>query len=386
MRRTKGLYKRGNSKFYWMCYQDNSGEVQRKSTGKTTQKEAEYVLVCRRKEIKEGKLPEFNKGKCKFAELAKEYDTWAKQQRGYRTKKFIMRQLVEEFGNLNVMDLNTMIVERYQTKHLSTRKPATTNRMMACLKHMLTKAVDWNMANEETLKQVRKVKFLKENNKRLRFLDVDECKRLISCCPKHLKPIVITALNTGMRRGEILSLKWEQVDLRHGYISLRDTKSGEGREIPINKTLDGLVNEMPHSIESIYIFTDKDGNPYKGVKRSFNTALRNAEIYGATFHTLRHTFASQLVMASVDLASVQELLGHKSLNMTLRYAHLAPEHKTKAVKKLDEVLRNTEEKDFSSHFGSHFTQDSNSDLVNPCNVRVSEGIRTPDPQNHNLVL
>ena len=384
MRRTKGLYKRGNSKFYWMCYQDNSGEVQRKSTGKTTQKEAEYVLVCRRKEIEEGGLPNVNKGKCKFAELAKEYDTWAKQQRGYRTKKFIMRQLVEEFGNLNVMDLNTMIVERYQTKHLSTRKPATTNRMMACLKHMLTKAVDWNMANEETLKQVRKVKFLKENNKRLRFLDVDECKRLISCCPKHLKPIVITALNTGMRRGEILSLKWEQVDLRHGYISLRDTKSGEGREIPINKTLDGLFNEMPHSIESIYIFTDKDGNPYKGVKRSFNTALRNAEIYGATFHTLRHTFASQLVMASVDLASVQELLGHKSLNMTLRYAHLAPEHKTKAVKKLDEVLRNTEEKDFSSHFGSHFTQDSNSDLVNPCKVRVSEGIRTPDPQNHNL--
>jgi len=386
MRRTKGLYKRGNSKFYWMCYQDNSGEVQRKSTGKTTQKEAEYVLVCRRKEIEEGGLPNVNKGKCKFAELAKEYDTWAKQQRGYRTKKFIMRQLVEEFGNLNVMDLNTMIVERYQTKHLSTRKPATTNRMMACLKHMLTKAVDWNMANEETLKQVRKVKFLKENNKRLRFLDVDECKRLISCCPKHLKPIVITALNTGMRRGEILSLKWEQVDLKHGYISLRDTKSGEGRDIPINNTLERLFKEMPHSIESIYVFTGKDGDPYKGVKRSYNTALRNAEIYGATFHTLRHTFASQLVMASVDLASVQELLGHKSLNMTLRYAHLAPEHKTKAVKKLDEVLRNTEEKDFSSHFGSHFTQDSNSDLVNPCNVRVSEGIRTPDPQNHNLVL
>ncbi len=315
-------------------------------------------------------MPNVNKGKCKFAELAKEYDTWATRQKGYRTKKFIIRQLVEEFGNLNVRDLNTMIVERYQTKHLSTRKPATTNRMMACLKHMLTKAVDWGMASEETLKQVRKVKFLKENNKRLRFLDINECKRLISCCSKHLKPIVITALNTGMRRGEILSLKWEQVDLKHGYISLRDTKSGEGRDIPINNTLERMFKEMPHSIESIYVFTDRDGNPYKGVKRSYSTALRNAEIYGATFHTLRHTFASQLVMASVDLTSVQELLGHKSLNMTLRYAHLAPEHKTKAVKKLDEVLRNTEEKDFSSQFGSQFTQDSNSDLVNPCKVRV----------------
>ncbi len=136
-----------------------------------------------------------------------------------------------------------------------------------------------------------------------------------------------------MRRGEILSLKWEQIDLRHGYISLVDTKSGEGREIPINSTLERMFKEMPHSIESIYVYTDRDGKPYKGVKRSYNTALRNAEIYGATFHTLRHTFASQLVMAGVDLASVQELLGHKSLNMTLRYSHLAPEHKTKVSKR-----------------------------------------------------
>ena len=176
MRKTKGLYKRGN--VYWMCYKVD-GKLYRESTGKTLQKDAEYVLSCRRKEIKEGKLINSSKTNCKFAELAKEYDTWAKQQKGYRTKKFIIRQLVEEFGNFNVNDLNTMIVERYQTKHLSTRKPATTNRMMACLKHMLTKAVDWEMANEETLKQVRKVKFLKENNKRLRFLNVDECKRLI---------------------------------------------------------------------------------------------------------------------------------------------------------------------------------------------------------------
>ena len=383
MRRTKGLYRRGS--LYWMCYKVD-GKLYRESTGKTLQSEAEYVLSCRRKEIKEGKLLNTDKVNCKFAELAKEYGTWTKQQKGYRTKKYIIKQLVEEFGNLNVNDLNTMIVERYQTKHLSTRKPATSNRMMACLKHMLTKAVDWEMASEETLKQVRKVKFLKENNKRLRFLNVDECKRLIKCCSEHLKPIVVTALNTGMRRGEILSLKWEQVDLRHGYISLRDTKSGEGREIPINNTLERLFKEMPHSIESIYVFTDKNGDPYKGVKRSYNTALRNAEIYGATFHTLRHTFASQLVMACVDLTSVQELLGHKSLNMTLRYAHLAPEHKTKAVKKLDEVLGNTEKKDLSSQFGSQFTQDSNSDFVNPYEVRVSEGIRTPGPQNHNLVL
>ena len=158
MRKTKGLYKRDNSKFYWMCYKIN-GKLYRESTGKTTQKEAEYVLACRRKEIEEGMLPDTKKISYKFAELANEYDTtWAKQQKGYGTKKYIIRQLVEEFGNLNVKDLDTIIVERYQSKYLRTRKPATANRMLACLKHMLTKAVDWNMANEETLKRVRKVK------------------------------------------------------------------------------------------------------------------------------------------------------------------------------------------------------------------------------------
>jgi len=368
MRKTKGLYKRGN--VFWMTYKVD-GILYRYSTGKTTQKEAEYVLSCRRKEIEEGRLPEFNKGKCKFAQLAKEYDTtWAKQQKGYGSKKYIIRQLVEEFGNLNVKDLDTMIVERYQSKYLRTRKPATANRMLACLKHMLTKAVDWNMANEETLKRVRKVKFLKENNIRLRFLNADECKRLIGCCSPHLKPIVTTAVNTGMRRGEILSLKWEQIDLRHGYISLTDTKSGEGREVPINDTLGAMFEKMPHSIESIYVFTDRDGKPYKDVKKSFSTALRNAEIYDFRFHDLRHTFASQLVMKGVDLTTVKELLGHKSIIMTMRYAHLAPEHKTKAVKVLDEVLKSSTNEQLSSQFSSQFTDQSSFDYPKSLAVMV----------------
>ena len=157
------------------------------------------------------------------------------------------------------------------------------------------------MASEETLKRVRKVKILKENNIRLRFLNPDECKRLLGCCPKHLKPIVTTALNTSMRRGEMLNLKWKQIDLRHRFISLTDTKSGEGREVPINDTIKSLFEAMPHSIESIYVFTDKDGNPYKWIKHSFGTALRKSEIYDFRFHDLRHTFASQLVMKRVDL-------------------------------------------------------------------------------------
>mgnify|MGYP000106101919 FL=1 len=340
MRLAKGLYRRGN--IYWMSYKDSRGVVQRESTGKTERSDAEYVLLCRRKEIKEGILPDIRKVNYKFAELAREYDNTVQIQKGYRSKKTFIRQLQEKFGHLYIRNIDTRKVERWQSTLLKTSKPATANRKLACLKHMMTKAVDWNMASEDMLKQVRKVKFVKERNRRLRFLDVEECQRLIRCCSPHLKPMVVTALNTGMRRGEILGLKWEQVDLRFGFISLEDTKSGEGREIPINNALKSLFEGMPHSIESVYVFTGIDGDPYKEIKRSFNTALRRAEIHYATFHTLRHTFASHLVMKGVDLTTVKELLGHKSLTMTLRYSHLAPEHKMKAVKVLDSVYENTE--------------------------------------------
>ena len=97
---------------------------------------------------------------------------------------------------------------------------------------------------------------------------------------------------------------------------------------------------MPHSIESLYVFTDKNGNPFKEVKHSFATALRKAGITDFRFHDCRHTASSLMVMAGIDLVTIKELLGHKSLSMTMRYAHLAPGHKRKAVNTLDEILSN----------------------------------------------
>src|SRR4030042_5265153 len=116
-------------------------------------------------------------------------------------------------------------------------KPATVNKHISILKAMIKKAVDWNMVEEETLKRARRVKLLTENNKRLRYLSKEECQSLINACDQHLRPAVITALNTGARKEEILSLKWDNVDLKHGFILLDRTKTGDRREIPINDTL-----------------------------------------------------------------------------------------------------------------------------------------------------
>jgi integrase len=142
-----------------------------------------------------------------------------------------------------------------------------------------------------------------------------------------------------MRKGEILNLRWDQVDLKHGFILLEVTKNGERREIPINETLRQNLETQPRHIKSSYVFWYGEvGRPYGEVTKSFNSAVRRAGIKDFTFHDLRHTFASHLVMAGVDLTTVKELLGHKTLTMTLRYAHLAPGHKAKAVELLDEVL------------------------------------------------
>jgi len=335
----KGIYRRGN--IYWIRYAGLDGRIIRESSGSTKFRDAEFLLIQRRNDIKEGKQPEVKRiANHTFHELVEQYSKWAERQRCFKSKIYFIKQLSEAFGHLPLRRFNTMLLEQYQTERLQKgNKPATVNRLLATLKHMFTKAVEWDMVEEETLKRIRRVRFLEENNKRLRYLSKEECQTLINCCDKHLKPIVICALNTGMRKSEILNLKWDNVDLKHGFILLDRTKNGERREIPINDTLRMNLDSLIRRLDTPYVFYDPStGKPYQDIKRSFHTALRKAGIRDFHFHDLRHTFASHLVMAGVDLTTVKELLGHKTLTMTLRYAHLAPSHKVKAVDILDNVL------------------------------------------------
>jgi integrase len=123
---------------------------------------------------------------------------------------------------------------------------------------MFTKAGKWELVEEESVKRVHKVKLLEEINARLRYLSKEECQFLINSCDKHLRPIVITALNTGMRKCEFLSLKWDNLDLRHGFILLNHTKNGERREIPINQTLKDILKGTTRRIDVPYVFYDSN--------------------------------------------------------------------------------------------------------------------------------
>ena len=310
-------------------------------------------LENQRKAIRDGNEPEPIKKlpNLTFKQLAVEYEAWAGRQRSFKSKKSFIQQLVDAFGNIQLRHFNTKMLEQFQSDRLLKgirkvkqgnewvflpNKPATINRLLATIKHMFHKGYQWEMCSEQTLKRIMQVKLLEENNRRLRYLSQEECVTLISKCKDVTRPIVLSALNTGMRKGEILSLIWDNVDLKHGFILLDRTKNGERREIPINDDLKAVLQGITRRIDIPYVFFDNASRkPYQDVKRSFATACRQAGIHDLHFHDLRHTFASHLVMAGVDITTVSKLLGHKSLTMTLRYNHLAPHHLQNAVNMLN---------------------------------------------------
>jgi integrase len=167
---------------------------------------------------------------------------------------------------------------------------------------------------------VKEVKFFKEDNKKERILTPEEIQRLLAECNGHLRPIVQIALNTAMRLREILYLKWCNVDFNRNIIVVTKTKNKKNRNFPMN----GLVITSLKSIErnSEYVFCDpKTGELYHSIKTTFGKALKRAGLIGVRFHDCRHTAATIMVISGVDLVTVKEILGHSSIEMTMRYAH-----------------------------------------------------------------
>jgi integrase len=147
--------------------------------------------------------------------------------------------------------------------------------------------------------------------------------------------MIIVALNTGMRLGEILSLTWDRVDFERGVITVERSKNDGVRHIPINKQLTEELEAVKLIATGKYVFSKSTGEPFKDIKNGFWSTLRRSGIRKCRFHDLRHTFASHLVMNGTDITTVKELLGHKTISMTMRYAHLSKEHKQQAVDSLE---------------------------------------------------
>ncbi len=244
---------------------------------------------------------------------------------------------------LTVQQIRSYIAHRRETV-----RAATVNRELALLSAAINTCnheFGWQLPNPVAGRR------LKEPEGRARWLSPEEADHLIETArsePKapHLADFLILALHTGCRSGELLGLEWTRVDLpnRLLYLEGQHTKSGKRRSIPLNqKAYDALIRrarlrstECP---ESRWVFCDETGRRIRSVKRSFATACRRTHIADLCTHDLRHTCAAWLVSAGVPLTTVRDLLGHHSIIMTERYAHLAPEHVRNAVAVLESPSR-----------------------------------------------
>jgi integrase len=300
------------------------------------------------------------------------YEPWANAN--IRTTKNTLGRLRANFPDLQgkkLADINAWLVEKWRAARLKAGAKATTvNRDLDDLRSALRKAVAWGLIEEHPLQGVKRSRA--DGNATVRFLDDDEEMRLRGALDArqerirterdhanawraergyptmpnlrraafvdHLKPLVLLSINTGCRRGELFSLEWRDVDLQRGNLTVRgqSAKSGRTRHIPLNSEALTVLQEWRSQrgdTEGL-IFPGRNGDRLDNVRKAWVAVLEEAEINGFRWHDMRHHFASRLVMAGVDLNTVRELLGHASYQMTLRYAHLAPEHKAAAVARL----------------------------------------------------
>ncbi len=342
-----GVYCKNN--IYFIDYYVNDRR-KREKIG-SSRKLAETVLSKRKVEIAEGKfLDVVKKERVKFEDFAQEYlNIHSKQhKKSWKTDFYLIKDLERFFKGKYLYTITPQDIEHFKMERLKetvgsketdnpkTVSTATVNRQLDTLRGILNKAIAWGKLQTSPMKSVQ---YLKVPRGRLRFLEKEEIVKLLSNCGTNLRPIVVLALFTGMRRGEILGLKWHDIDVKRNIITLLDTKNGEKREVPMNEQVKTALIRVRKHPDTAYIFCNEKGVPVHDIRKSYSTALRKSGITNFRFHDLRHTFASQLVMSGVDLNTVRELLGHKDMTMTLRYSHLAQSHKQRAVdilgKKMD---------------------------------------------------
>jgi integrase len=289
-----------------------------------------------------------------LADAAVRYEQAKARKRSLREDKRILRRLLAHFGRETKLDkLTANAISRYRDQRFAagskSRKgkdgkarpltAAAVNRELALIRHLL------RLAHEEwgALAAVPKIRLEKEPQGRLRWLTPEEATRLLAKCRDSknaaLGDLVEFCLFTGLRQAEALGLTWDRVDRSRGVVLMEMTKSGRRREVPLNSEADAaLVRRGPRDsglvfgTTSWYVF-----RPY------WQGAVAAAKITDFHFHDLRHTFASWAVQCGATLQEVKDLLGHNSLAMVMRYAHLSPEHLRKAVARLDGMLTSSSE-------------------------------------------
>ncbi len=352
------VYKRRG--YWYVDFTDmRTGKRVWRATDATNRRQADAILAkITTENVERGYFEDRKPLRTLFEDFVSEYLAWAKtNKRSWRDDEIWLNRFRREWPGKLLSEITPHMVEQYKAKRCQeprkNTKDATklvsrntVNHELCCLKAFFNKAILWEKANTNPVKFVRAYRV---DDRRMVYLNREQIHQLLEACKSkvapHLLPMVQIALNTGMRRGEILNLRWEDIDYKGNVINIRESKSDRKRGVPMNETvleaLRACVNvEALVEGRSPYVFCDKTGKPYADIKKGFNNAKARAGLPWLHFHDLRHTFASHLLSNGTDITVIRDLLGHKSLTMTLRYSHLSRDKKQDAVQKLPAIIGN----------------------------------------------
>jgi len=341
------IYLRGNS---WVVkYKDENDNWRRKSTGKkdlVTKTMAKEILKDIERKVMLGQHNMVKHQVPTLRTFSREYIDYQKnikQNRSWQKDESHLRRFNQYWGDRKLSNISAKEIDDYKTIRLQQVKPATVNRELAALRHLFYLAEKWDKFYGKN--PVAKSGLLKEDNLQERILSFEEEKLLIQNSSPHLVPILVTALNTGMRKMEVLTLTWKDIDFDKNFITIRKdiSKSKKVRRIPMNSHLKGvLLKQKIKTQHTGYVFLTNEGLPYSpknpsALKRAFGTACKKAGIKGLRFHDLRHTTATRMIENTGNIVAVSKILGHADIKTTMRYAH--PEQSLiEALESLNQVF------------------------------------------------
>jgi integrase len=345
-------YRRGR---YWSYSFTFKGQRVQKSTHVTSRRIALKMESIHKAQLAQGvyglgltpqKVPT-------FSDFGVQYLTYSKaNKQSYGVERYyIAGTLSSFFGRTRLDEITPLTVERYKLLRLKDGlKKSSINREVGLLKSMLSSAVEWKLVERNGATEAKLFRLDEPTDTRV--LTYDEESRLLAACDNaelrlrapHLKTIILIALYTGLRRGEILRLRWSDIDFQNKNLIVRKSKTaaGQGRRVNLNVKLLHQLSLVDKKLESEWLFPSPQrfqttGDPAKrlgDVKHGFRKAVKLSGIPKITFHQLRHTFCSRLADAGVPLPVIQDLAGHSSIMMTRRYTHPGNDLKQKAVESL----------------------------------------------------
>ena len=335
-----GLYKRGS--VWWMRF-SHQGKQIRRSTETDDRKLAQRIFDKLKGETAEGKWFEKLPGenytfKALMDKYMKEYSAVNKKPTSHIRDKSLNAHLQKCFGQLYLPEITSRLIAEYKIKRRNEGACSrTVNYELSLMNHAFNMAIrEWELIESNPVSRVKKERV---RNIIERWLSVDEEKRLLLASPRWLQEIIIFAINTGLRRGEILNLNLSQVDFNRRTLIIFEQKNGAIDTLPLNQKAMGILEDrrkkkMP---DCDLAFPSQNGTRIldRNLFRAFHNAMERAQIENFRFHDLRHTFATRLVQSGVSIYEVQKLGRWKNASMVMRYAHHNPESLRSSIEVLD---------------------------------------------------